>query len=81
MCFPDADHLAQHPWHYEHTAEEYVFTLTGKDEPKLHGFCRRYRVGAPCVGNRLDISPFSSARSEDAATASAYQCICILSEK
>ncbi len=80
FCFPDLDHLARAPYHYEHTSEEYVFTLTRQNGPKLHGFCRRYRVGSAAVGGRLDISPFGSVRPEDKAAPS-FQCICILSEK
>jgi hypothetical protein len=87
FAFPDIDHLARTPWHYEHTAEEYVFALTRKNAPKLFGFCRRYRVGPPQVGYRLDISPFTGGggggegggAGDDGLAA--FQCICILSER
>ena len=81
FCFPDTDHIARSPFHYEHTTEEYVFTLTRKDAPKLYGFCRRYRVGSNIVGNRLDISPLSSNKTEDINSQPLFQCICILSER
>lgn len=32
FCFPDLDQLARAPFRYDHTAEEYTFTLTPKDE-------------------------------------------------
>lgn len=81
FCFPDTDHIARSPFHYDHTTEEYVFTLTRKDAPKLYGFCRRYRVGSGVVGGRLDISPLSSNKTEDITSAPLFQCICILSER
>lgn len=81
FCFPDLDQLVKRPFHYDHTVEEFAFTLTPKDEPRMHGFVRRYRVGAPSVNGRLDLSPFTSANVEEASTAPVYQCICILSER
>jgi hypothetical protein len=82
FCFPDLDHLLRAPYAYEHTADEYVFTLTQKDNPqRVHGFCRRYRIGSPGVAHRLDLPPHTSADEEAASHAPTYQCICILSEK
>lgn len=80
FCFPDLSHLVKAPYHYEHTTDEYVFTLTTKDQPRMYGYCRRYRIAGPAVGGRLDLTPFSSAREED-TVAPTYQCICILSER
>lgn len=81
FCFPDLEYLQRTAaFQYEHSAEEYTFTLTPKDEPRVHGFCRRYRVGAPGTQGRLDLTPFTSADAKDRASPS-YQCICILSEK
>ena len=37
FCFPDLDQLASRPYHYDHAVEEFVFTLTPKDEPHVHG--------------------------------------------
>ena len=83
FCFPDIDHLLRAPYAYEHTADEYAFTLTQKSDPqRLHGFCRRFRVGSAAVGHRLDLpAPASGADDADAAAAPSYQCICILSER
>ena len=81
FCFPDLDHLARSPFCYEHTAEEYTFTLTPKDEPRVHGYCRRYRVGAPWLGSRLDLSPYCASDVKSAAATPLFQCICILSER
>jgi hypothetical protein len=81
FCFPDLEHLTRAPFHYEHTAEEYTFTLTPKDEPRVHGFCRRYRVGAPWLGSRLDLSPYSASDVKAASATPCFQCICILSER
>ena len=82
FCFPDLDHLLRAPFAYEHTADEYVFTLTAKENPlRLHGFCRRYRIGGPGVAHRLDLPPHTSADELEAAAVPTYQCICILSEK
>lgn len=80
FCFPDLSHLMKAPYHYEHTSDEYVFTMTTKDQPRIHGFCRRYRVGIPSVGARLDLTPYSSSNADD-ANAPAFQCICVLSER
>lgn len=81
FCFPDLAHLAKTPYAFEHSAEEYTFTMTVRDKPKIYGFCRRYRVGTPAVGNRLDLSAFNSADESQVSAASAYQCVCILSER
>jgi hypothetical protein len=85
FCFPDLDHLLRTPYAYEHTADEYVFTLTQKEDPqRLHGFCRRYRIGSASVGHRLDLAspaPDAQGGARDAASAPTYQCICILSER
>jgi hypothetical protein len=84
FCFPDLDHLLRAPYAYEHTADEYVFTLTQKEDPqRLHGFCRRYRIGSAAVGHRLDLNAAAAAVNEkDSATSTpSYQCICILSER
>ena len=82
FCFPDLDHLLRAPYAYEHTAEEYVFMLTQKEEPRrLFGFCRRYRIGSAAVAHRLDLPANSSADDAEAASSCTYQCICILSEK
>lgn len=81
FCFPDVDALARTPFAYDHTAEEYTFTFTPKDGAKLYGFCRRYRVGAPKLTGRLDLTPYTSHIPREASTAPAYQCICILSER
>jgi hypothetical protein len=82
FCFPDISQLARTPYAYEHTAEEYTFTLTSRDSPRIYGYCRRYRVGSAVVGNRLDLSPFTSANADkESASTCTYQCICILSEK
>ena len=81
FCFPDFDHLAHSPFYFEHAAEEYTFTLTPKDEPRMHGYCRRYRVGAPWLGSRLDLSPYSASDLKAASAAPLFQCICILSER
>jgi hypothetical protein len=81
FCFPDVEHLARAPFHFEHTAEEYTFTLTPKDEPRVHGYCRRYRVGAAWLGSRLDLSPYSASDVNAASSAPFFQCICILSER
>ena len=35
FCFPDLDQLAARPFHYDHAAEEFVFTLTPKDQPAV----------------------------------------------
>jgi len=61
FCFPDLDHLARSPFYYEHTADEYTFTLTPKDEPRVHGYCRRYRTPHTWLGSRLDLSPYSAS--------------------
>ena len=80
FCFPDLDHLLRSPFNYEHVADEFVFTLTQQTEPfRLHGFCRRYRIDSPGVGNRLDLSPYTSSNESDSVTS--FQCICILSEQ
>ncbi len=81
FCFPDLAQLASTPFTYEHTAEEYTFTLTSRDQPRMYGFCRRYRVGTPAVGNRLDLSPFSSADESHVNNSCTFQCVCILSER
>ncbi len=81
FCFPDLDQLIKLPYTYEMCAEEHTFTLTPKDEPRLHGFCRRYRVGTPLVGGRLDLTPYTSHNIKEAAAAPTFQCICILSER
>ena len=81
FSFPDVDQLMKIPFQYEHSAEEYTFTLTRKDFPQMHGFCRRYRVGGPSLGTRVDLTPFSSSDIMEANNAPSYQCICILSEK
>ena len=81
FCFPDLDNLARMPYHYDHNAEEYYFTLTPRDAPRLHGFVRRYRVGGERVRGRLDLTPYTSARTQDAKSVPAYQAICILSER
>lgn len=80
FCFPDADFLAKMPYHYDHSAEEFTFTMTPRDAPRMHGFVRRYRVGFSTAGERLDLSPYSSSKPSDIATPS-YQAICILSER
>jgi len=80
FCFPDLEFLARMPLHYEHAAEEFVFTLTPRDAPRVHGFVRRYRVGAGGAAERLDVAPAAAAAAADAATP-AYQAICILSER
>jgi DENN (AEX-3) domain/uDENN domain len=81
FCFPDLDQLANRPFHYDHSVDEFIFTLTPKDEPHVYGFCRRYRVGTPSVNGRLDLTPYTSANLDDASAAPAFQCICILSER
>lgn len=81
FCYPDLDQLAKYPLAYENSAEEYTFTLTPKDEPRVHGFCRRYRLGSPDTGGRLDLSPYTSADVKGASLAPSYQCITILSER
>lgn len=81
FCFPDLQQLIKKPFHYDHSAEEFQFTLTSRDEFRIHGFCRRYRVGGPSANGRLDLSPYSSANLDEASSAPAYQCICILSER
>lgn len=40
FCFPDLDQLARAPFRYDHTAEEYTFTLTPKDEVSCLGLWR-----------------------------------------
>jgi len=81
FCFPDLDHLLRSPYSYEHVSDEFVFTLTLKAAPyRLHGFCRRYRIGGPGVGHRLDLPPFTSANESETAGTPSFQCICILSE-
>ena len=35
FCFPDLDQLAARPFHYDHAADEFVFTLTPKDQPAV----------------------------------------------
>lgn len=80
FCFPDLEQLQKMPFHFDHSTEEFVFTLTNREGPRVHGFVRRFRVPAPVTSNRLDISPYTSANAKDAAT-STLQCICILSER
>ena len=81
FCYPDLDQLARYPFAYENSAEEYTFTLTPKDEPRVHGFCRRYRLGSETTGGRLDLTPYTSADRKEASEAPSYQCIAILSER
>jgi hypothetical protein len=81
FCYPDADTLCRYPYAYEHSAEEYTFTLTPKDEPRVYGFCRRYRLGSDATGGRLDLSPYTSSDRKEAAEAPSFQCIAILSER
>jgi hypothetical protein len=82
FCFPDLEQLKATPFHYEHTgAEEFTFTMTPKDAPRMHGYVRRYHVGFPSAGGRLDCPPHTSSDLEAAAAAPAFQCICILSER
>jgi len=81
FCYPDLDQLARYPFAYENSAEEYTFTLTPKDEPRVHGFCRRYRLGSADTGGRLDLSPYTSVDVKEASQAPSYQCIAILSER
>jgi len=35
FCFPDLDQLVHRPYHYDHSVEEFVFTLTPKDQPAV----------------------------------------------
>jgi len=82
FCFPDLAQLAKRPFHYEHSVEEFAFTLTSRSEEfRMHGFCRRYRVGSPSVAGRLDLTPYTSADLNEASSIPTYQCICILSER
>ena len=81
FCYPDLDELARYPFAYENSAEEYTFTLTPKDEPRVYGFCRRYRLGSADTGGRLDLSPYTSVDVKEASQAPSYQCIVILSER
>ena len=37
FCFPDLDQLVHRPYHYDHAVEEFVFTLTPKDQPAVRG--------------------------------------------
>lgn len=81
-CFPDLDVLLRSPYHYESTVDEYVFTLTQTKAPhRLHGFCRRYRVGTNAVGGRSDLPPYTNSNLEEAQASPSFQCICILSDK
>lgn len=82
FCFPDLESLAKRPFHYEQGVEEFAFTLTSRSEEyRMHGFVRRYRVGSPSTAGRLDLTPYTSSNLEEASSAPAYQCICILSER
>ena len=81
FCYPDVDELARYPFSFENSAEEYTFTLTSREEPRVYGFCRRYRLGSPLTGGRLDLSPYTSADRKEASEAPSYQCITILSER
>ena len=69
FCFPDLDELLKRPFAYVdllHGAEEYTFTLTPKDDARLHGYCRRYRIGAPEAGGRIDFAPSHRQAGTDA---------------
>jgi len=81
FCFPDLDQLQQMPYQWDNTGDEFVFTITSRDAPRLHGFVRRYRVTSRDLGNRLDLSPFTAASTKVVATSTSWQCICILSER
>ena len=82
FCFPDLDHLLRSPYSYEHVSDEYVFIAEQKVAPfRLHGFCRRYRIGGPDTAFRLDLSPSTAEGAGGAAPSPSFQCICILSEQ
>ena len=81
FCYPDVDELSRNPYAFDNTAEEYTFALTSRDEPRVYGFCRRYRLGSPLTGGRLDVSPYAAADRKEAQETASFQCIVILSER
>ncbi len=82
MCFPDKAELAATPFVFDHAgSDEFCFTLTPTNSPRIYGFVRRYRVGFPAAGGRLDMPPHTSSDAAVVAATPVYQCICILSER
>ena len=80
FCFPDVRELLAHPFDEDYVPMEHIFALSPRDEPRVYGFCRRYRVASGATGGRLDMGNVPHEPSSSDQTPS-YQCICILSER